>query len=103
MNMVAGKGRPRTQIFSSCLAKFARPAGCLEPGDTHAITFVDLVHSLADSIHDADYFMSGDNGAGGGWQFAFDDMQIGAAHPADSHFHPHLTGSWLGEGQITHL
>jgi hypothetical protein len=92
----------RTEIFLAGLAEFARSTGGLEPGNSHSITFLNLLDSLAHSIHDTDDFMSGDNRACGRWQFAFYNVQICAAHPADSHFDSHLTGARLRKGKIAH-
>jgi hypothetical protein len=101
--MISGKSRVRAKIFSSGSAKFALLASGLEPGDPDSIPFFELLDSLADSIHDADGFMAGDNGAGRAWKFTLDDMQIGAAHSADGHLDPHLAVTRIGEGKITHL
>ena len=70
------------EIFPSRAAVFAGLVGAVQPGNANAVPDTMAVRAIAQLFHRANHLMSGNHGRFARRQFAFDDVQIGAAHTA---------------------
>ena len=85
VNGVAGERGMIAEIFHSGAAVFARAVGAMQPGDSNARADGESRRSLAELFDDADDLVPGNYWRLARRQFAFNDVQIGAADAA--HFH----------------
>jgi hypothetical protein len=72
----------------------------MKPGDANAVADPEAPCVLSlplDNTHD---LVAGNYGRFARWQFSFDHVQIGSAHPAGAHAHEHFTAPWLRRGDF---
>ncbi len=81
---IAGEQRMIAEIFPAFAAVAATAAGPAEPGNADAHAGRKRVNAGADGIDPADDFVARYDGQFRIWQFAIDDVQVGAAYPAGS-------------------
>jgi hypothetical protein len=77
-----------------------------QPGNTNPIPDGESIGSRPDSIDQPDHFVTRYNSRPVHRKVAFDDVQVGAANPADQDSHPDLPLFWgrrwdLGETERT--
>jgi hypothetical protein len=69
------------------------PAGVTEPGNADAFTHPQAFDASTDRIDPTDDLVARDDGQMGIWQFAVDDMQVGAADAASQYLDANLARS----------
>src|SRR5581483_1173144 len=98
-NGISGESWRVAEVFESLLAVRTGTIGAAEPRDAHAGAVWKIV---AGAIHDlAHNLVTGNEAQLFRRKFAFDDMQVGAAHPTRSHAQQHVAGAntWVGDIQ----
>src|SRR5207248_1055628 len=92
IDRVSGKSWRVAEILTAMLAIPARPVSAADPGDTYARANRKLrVRSVHNFAH---YLMSRNDSFAQQRQFAFDNVQIGAANATSAH--PQEKMGWLG-------
>ena len=78
----------------------ADAAGMTEPGNADAFTHPQAFDASTDRIDPTDDLVARDDGQMGIWQFAVDDMQVGAADAASQYLDANLARSRMPVGEI---
>src|SRR5262249_9338993 len=92
---VAGELRAIAQIFLVPTAIGTDPAGKAQPRHAHPHAERQLVDILAEHVDPANDLMARYDRIDNSWQFAIDDVQVGAAHPAGADLRAYLARSRL--------
>ena len=78
------------QIFPALAAIWTTPASPAQPGNADAHAGFERIDACTDGIDAADDFMARHDREFGIWQFAVDDVKVGAANAASGDPNPHL-------------
>ena len=88
------------KIFAVLHAIGADAAGVTEPGNADAFTHRQGFDANTDRIDPTDYLVARDDRQMGIWQFAVDDMQVGATNAASQDLDANLARSRMPVGEI---
>src|SRR5205823_12294037 len=88
---ITSEQRTITKIFLAIAAELAVSTGLTQPRHADAATNFKPSDTVADHIDAADNFVTRHEWELGIWQFAIDDMQVGAAHAARRDANSHLS------------
>jgi hypothetical protein len=97
---ITSEQRTIAKIFLAIAAELTVSAGLTQPRHADAATNSKRSDTIADHIDAADNFVAGYEREPGIWQFAIDNMQVGAAHAARRDANSHLTVSWPRIGPL---
>jgi len=91
----AGEDRVITEIFLIPDAIRTHAAGMAKPRNTDSLANTESLNTRSKRVDPANNFMARDDRNLRVWQFAIDDVQIGAANATNGHLHADLSVSWL--------
>ncbi len=98
--LIPGEARVRAEVLPAGRARAADAARPSEPRHADPVADRQAFGALAERVDHADDLMPEDEGEDRFGEVAVDDMEVGAADPADMDAEPHLVRARLGVGQL---
>ena len=98
--LIPGEARVRAEVLPAGRARAADAARPPEPRHADPVADRRAFGALAERVDHADDLMPEDEGQDRFGEVAVDDMEVGAADPADMDAEPHLARARLGVGQL---